>query len=53
MAKLLKKETPDISHREELLYRIERITEMPLLILSFAMIPLLIGPIIWEMSWFS
>ena len=40
----------DISKREELLHRIERITELPLLVLSFAMIPLLIGPLIWKLS---
>ena len=50
MAKLRKKETSDTFHREELLHRIERLTEMPLLILSFAMIPLLIGPLVWELS---
>jgi len=50
MARLRKKEIPNTSHREELLNRIERITEMPLLILSFVMIPLLIGPLVWELS---
>jgi voltage-gated potassium channel len=50
MSKPPKKESLNASHREELLHRIERITEMPLLILSFAMIPLLTGPIVWEMS---
>lgn len=50
MSKSPKKETLNNSHREELLHRVERITEMPLLILSFVMIPLLIGPMVWEMS---
>lgn len=50
MAKLQKEGTLKTSHREELLHRIERITEMPLLILAFVMIPLLIGPMVWEMS---
>jgi voltage-gated potassium channel len=50
MSKLPGKKIPNTSHREELLHRIERITEMPLLVLSFAMIPLLIGPLVWEMS---
>ena len=50
MAKSLKKETSDTSHREELVHRLERITEMPLLILAFVMIPLLIGPMLWELS---
>jgi voltage-gated potassium channel len=42
--------TPDIIKREELLHRIERVTELPLLILSFMMIPLLIGPLLWKLS---
>jgi voltage-gated potassium channel len=50
MAEPQKNKTTDISHREELLHRLERYTEMPLLILSFVMIPLLIGPMVWEMS---
>ncbi|MFC1914018.1 potassium channel family protein [Chloroflexota bacterium] len=50
MSKLPEKETPNTSHRDELLHRIERLTEMPLLILSFVMIPLLIGPLVWEIS---
>ncbi len=37
-------------HREELVNRLERITELPLLVLSFVMIPLLIGPLLWELS---
>lgn len=41
---------PDISRREELVHRIERLTELPLLVFSFAMIPLLIGPLIWKLS---
>ena len=50
MSKLSKVMKSDVTHREELLHRIERITEMPLLILSFAMIPLLVGPLFWELS---
>ena len=50
MSKFSRKERLNTSHREELLHRIERITEMPLLILAFAMIPLLIGPMVWELS---
>ena len=50
MSKLPRKEMLTTSYREELLHRIERITEMPLLILAFAMIPLLIGPMLWELS---
>lgn len=41
---------PDASHREALLHRVERITELPLLILAFAMIPLLVGPFLWSLS---
>jgi voltage-gated potassium channel len=40
----------DTTQREELLHRIERITELPLLVLAFIMIPLLIGPWLWELS---
>jgi len=50
MSKPPKKHTPDTAHREELLHRVERITELPLLVLAFAMIPLLIGPMFWELS---
>jgi len=50
MAKSPKKEMLNTSHREERLHRIERITEMPLLTLAFVMIPLLIGPLVWELS---
>jgi hypothetical protein len=50
MGKLSGNGKVDITHREELLHRLERITELPLLILSFVMIPLLIGPLIWDLS---
>jgi voltage-gated potassium channel len=51
MRRLSKKQaSEDISRREELLHRIERITEMPLLIFAFAMIPLLLGPMLWELT---
>jgi voltage-gated potassium channel len=43
-------QSTDTSHRVELLHRIERITELPFLVLAFAMIPLLIGPLVWDMS---
>ena len=36
--------------REKLIKRISSITESPLIILAFAMIPLLLGPYIWELS---
>jgi voltage-gated potassium channel len=41
---------PGTSKREALLNRIERLTEAPLLILAFVMIPLLIGPLVWDLS---
>ena len=50
MSNLSKKQAGDISHREELLHRIERITELPFLVLAFAMIPLLVGPLVWDMT---
>ena len=42
--------TLDVQQREELLQRLERLTELPLLLLSFAMVPLLLGPILWDLS---
>jgi len=50
MSELPRKKTSAASHREELLHRLERYTEMPLLVLSFVMIPLLVGPLVWELS---
>lgn len=50
MSRLPKENTKDTNRREELLHRVERITELPLLVLAFAMIPLLIGPMFWELS---
>jgi voltage-gated potassium channel len=41
---------PDITAREALLHKIERITELPLLVLAFVMIPLLVGPFFWDLS---
>ena len=38
MKKLPNLHAPDVSRREELLHHIERLTELPLLILAFAMI---------------
>ena len=37
------------SSRELLLDKVERITEIPLMILSLIMIPLLFGPVFWDM----
>ena len=50
MKKMSSIHLPDASTREALLHRIERITELPLLVLSFVMIPLLVGPFFWELS---
>lgn len=36
--------------RELLLGKMERVTEIPLMILSLVMIPLLLGPLLWDMS---
>jgi len=41
---------PDVPRQEELLHRIERLTELPLLIFAFVMIPLLVGPLFWDLS---
>jgi len=49
MNKLRYIHTPDIAQREALLHRIERLTELPLLILAFIMIPLLVGPLLWKL----
>ena len=35
---------------DALLLRIERLTELPLLILSFVIIPLLVGPFLWDLT---
>ena len=40
----------DIEAREAMLDRMERLTELPLLLMSFIMIPLLLGPMLWELS---
>jgi len=50
MKKLPRMHAPNVSQREALLHRIERLTELPLLVLAFAMIPLLIGPLLWNLS---
>ncbi len=40
----------DTEFREEALDRLDRMTELPLLLLSFIMIPVLLGPLLWEDS---
>ena len=50
MWKLPKVRTLNIDHRETLLTQVERFTELPLLVLAFVMIPLLVGPLLWDLS---
>jgi voltage-gated potassium channel len=50
MRKLTSLHKPDVSRREALLLRIERLTELPLMVLAFVMIPLLVGPLLWRLS---
>ena len=40
----------DTQVREAMLLRLDRMTELPLLLLSFIMIPVLLGPLLWEDS---
>ena len=42
--------SPSVERREVILNRIKHLTELPLLLLSFAIIPLLVGPRFWELS---
>ncbi|MBH60404.1 MAG: hypothetical protein CL907_04490 [Dehalococcoidia bacterium] len=44
------KSTFKTTERDELILKISKFTESPLIILAFAMIPLLLGPYIWELS---
>ena len=39
-----------LSDADDRLARVEQLTELPLLLLSFCMVPLLLGPLLWEMS---
>jgi voltage-gated potassium channel len=41
--------SPSIERREVILNRIEHLTALPLLLLSFVIIPLLVGPRCWEL----
>jgi voltage-gated potassium channel len=41
---------PSNRQREALLARIEQLTELPLLVVSFIMIPILVGPFVWDLS---
>jgi len=50
MKRLAGLSTLDATQKEALLLRIERLTEAPLLVLAFIMIPLLVGPILWSLS---
>ena len=40
----------DRAGREALLGKLERVTELPMHVLAFVMIPLLIGPFLWDLS---
>ena len=46
----LEVDTPGPDRREILLDRIERMTELPLLVLALAMVPLLTAPLFWDLS---
>ena len=41
---------PSAEERENLLRKVERTTELPLLLLAFLMVPLLAGPFLWDLS---
>ena len=45
-----RKNARSLSRSEDRLTRAEHLTELPLLLLSFCMVPLLLGPMLWEMS---
>ena len=40
----------DAEQREAILYKLERITEIPLMLLAFLMVPLLLAPIYWDLT---
>ena len=50
MKRLTNPTEADLERREAMLDRIERMTELPLMILAFAMVPLLAAPFFWELS---
>ena len=50
MANLFRFRHMDTEVREAMLERLDRMTELPLLLLSFIMIPVLLGPLLWEDS---
>ena len=50
MKKISNMLSTDMARREALLARIDRLTELPLLVLAFVMIPLLLGPLLWDLS---
>lgn len=41
---------PSRQRREALLLRVEQMTELPLLLMAFGMIPLVVGPFLWELT---
>ena len=44
------RQTRNTARREELLQRFEHFTEFPLIILAFLMIPLILGPFLWDLQ---
>ncbi len=50
MSKALGKRSCSDDRREALLTRVERITELPLLILAFVMVPLLAASLFWDLT---
>ncbi len=40
----------ETQRREALLFRVEQITELPLLLLAFAMVPLLVASLLWDLG---
>ena len=40
----------ETQRREVLLFRVEQITELPLLLLAFAMVPLLVASLLWDLG---
>ena len=46
----MESDTSGQDNRDALLDRIERMTELPLLVLAFAMVPLLAAPLFWDLS---
>ena len=50
MSKSTLEQSSSSDRREALLVRIERATELPLLVLAFAMVPLLAASLFWDLA---